>query len=238
MKTLLVLIATLGTTAHAATTYQLIVTNGSNMPLSPSAIYVRTGAQSLAPVGATPKPGFTALCQMGDAGARVLEVENDSSVTFATKTNSMIQPGMSAMIEIVVKDPSTQSLHFETMYGKTKDTCGTLNVSSHQLLALKQHATPAYDLRDEAIVSGAFTDPMLPAGESYMDTEVCEDHASATDCLRALAQPSTAISTIRFAPPYLPSVLNLLEMKYGPQETSALNFPQSGAIRFNLKLKH
>lgn len=238
MKTLLASLVFLSASAQAATTYQLTITNGSNMPLSPAAIYVRTGHDSLAPIGAAPKPGFTALCQMGDAAARVREVDANSSVTFVTKTDAMILPGQSKTVEVAVHDPVTQSLHFETMYGKTKDVCGVANVNSHQLIALKQHVSPAIDFRDEVVVSGAFKDAMIPMGRSYLDTQICDGHATATDCLRALAQPETGMSYVRFASPYLPTVLTLLEMKYGPAEVTTLNFPQSGAIRFNLKLKH
>lgn len=235
-----VAIGAVGNLALAAepTTYILTVTNGSAMPLSPFAIYTQNGQISKANVGTAPTNGFIQLCQTGNPMTRVQELGMNSDVTFRTQTTSMLMPGESRSIEIQVQDPLNQSIQFETMYGKTKDVCALGAVGSHSLYALKQHVTANVVGKDDVVQTGAFSDPAIPAGRTYLDPQVCSGVPDAISCLRSLSMPTGGNAKIRFFSGYLSSLTMLLETKYGASETLSLLFPTSGAVRFDLKLKH
>ena len=49
--------------AHAATQYELSITNGSNMPISPAVIAVQNRASSETLIGQTASTGLVQLCQ-------------------------------------------------------------------------------------------------------------------------------------------------------------------------------
>jgi len=225
-----------GMPAFAATTYLLTFTNGSKTPLSPSAIYVTEGQTGRAQLGQAPSPAFVQLCQMGNAAARANELRADSRVKFVTSTMGMLMPGQSQTVEVEVADPAQQSIQFESMYGKTKDVCATAGFNSHSLQALRQHVTTSAVLKDNAVQTGAFADPAIPAGGSYLDTNICNGLADATACLRSLSLPTQG--TIRSFTPYLPTVLMLLEAKYGANDLQTLIIPDAGAVQLELKLKH
>lgn len=230
----------LSASAHAAmpTTYLLTVTNGSQMPLSPFAIYTENGQLPKAKIGSTATPAFIQLCQMGNAAARAQELGMDMDVTYKTYTTGLVMPGESRTIEVMVNDPLTQSIHFETMYGKTKDICGIAAISGHSLYALKQHVTSAVTGKDDVVLTGAFLDPALPMGQTYLDTNACAGAADATACIRSLAQPNRNGGKIRFFAGYLSSLSMFLETKYGAEDALSLAIPASGAIRYEVKLKH
>ena len=234
----ILLLTALGAQAQAATNYTLKITNGSAMPLSPPIAYVKNGQSPSAQVGDAPTAGFVKICQTGDNSLRAQELGMDPSVTFVTKLPGMLQPGESREVTVEVQDPLTQSVQLETMYGKTKDLCALASAGSHSLYALQQHVTSEYLTKDNVVQTGAFTDPAVPMGRSYLDAIVCADQANAVNCLRSLAQPSMGTQKIRFFAGYLPSLTMLLENKYGATETQSLIVPTSGAVQFQLKLRH
>ena len=232
-------ILVIGASAQAApVTYLLSVTNGSQMPLSPSVVYVKPSTTPAAAAGTESTPGLVGLCQMGKAADRKTELLGDKTITFATTTSAMLFPGETAVIEVEVADLRTESIHFETMYGKTKDVCGTGLFTSHSLIALSQHVTSGVREKDSVIQTGAFLDPSLPAGTTYLDPAFCAMAADSVSCLRDLALPNAGRHTIRFFSGYLPSLTMALETKYGAAEAEMLVIPTSGAIQFDLKLKH
>ncbi|RYZ86906.1 MAG: hypothetical protein EOP06_13630, partial [Proteobacteria bacterium] len=159
--------------AQTARRYELTIVNGSQMPLSPSVIYVRPGSQTANPIGSDSSNGFVQLCQSGNAAARASELKMDPAVKAIAQTTAPIMPGASQTIEIEVMDPQQQSVHFETMYGKTKDVCGVSTFSTHSLTALKQHVTGEVAQTDNTVLTGAFVDPVIPAGMSYLDPKLC-----------------------------------------------------------------
>lgn len=221
--------------AFAATNYLVTVTNGSNMPLSPAAIYVSESGLNDQKPGATPSRGFVQLCQTGNPSTRIEELRATRMVTNVMQTSGLIQPGESRTLEVAVADPAKQSIHLETMYGKTKDTCGVAAVGSHALYALKSHVSADYVTKDDALQTGAFQDPVLPAEhEAY----ACAQAKDAVSCVRELALASTVAAKIRFNAGYLPSVVSFLETKFGAADTLSLLFPSSGAIKIAVKLKH
>ncbi len=224
--------------AQMSTKYELTITNGSQMPISPATIYTRTGTEPAFAIGSIPTGGLIQLCQMGNVTSRLSELRADMSVKFVTQTSTPILPGESRAVEIEVSNPRGQSVHFETMYGKTKDVCGVGSFSSHSLTALKQHVTLEAVQKDNTILTGAFTDPALPKGMTYLDPSVCASAMDAVTCLRELAVPETRKAQIRFFAGYFPSLITALEMKYGAPEVQTLLFPASGAIQFKLVLKH
>ncbi len=228
----------LGLGAHAATTYELTITNGGPMPLSPSVVYVHSGQEALARPGEPAPNGLVQLCQSGNAMARAMEIDAKSGVSFLAQTQGLILPGESRTIEVQVDDVATQSIQFETMYGKTKDICGVASFNSHSLQALKQHVTTKVVSKDDVIQTGAFLSPALPMGQSYLDSNACDMQATAIDCLRALSRPAPMRVKIHAAEPYLSSVTMFLERKYGASETQSLLLSGAGAIQFELKLKH
>lgn len=81
MKQLLLLQATIAlclsvaatANAQATTKYELTITNGSQMPLSPAAIYTKNGGDSAVSVGSRPTTGFIQLCQTGNPVTRLTE---------------------------------------------------------------------------------------------------------------------------------------------------------------------
>lgn len=225
--------------AQAIVKYELTISNGSQMPISPAVIYVKEGGQSAAPVGSVPSPSFVQLCQTGDTMQRLRQLNSDASVKYVTATTAPILPGESRSIEVQVKNPQQQSIHFETMYGKTKDTCGVVSLNSHSLVALKSHVTSEVIQKDNTLLTGAFLEPVLPEEVVYPDVdELCESAMNAVSCLRELSLPKSGQASIRFFSGYLPSVISALEMKYGAADVQTLLFPASGAIQAKLKLKH
>ncbi|CAN5623073.1 hypothetical protein BH10BDE1_BH10BDE1_09480 [soil metagenome] len=224
--------------AAAPVTYLLSITNGSQMPLSPAVIYTKVGSAPAAEIGTEATTALIQLCQMGKADVRKAELLNDKTTTFATATTAMLFPGETKVVEVEVQDPKTQSIHFETMYGKTKDVCGVASFSSHNLIALNQHVTTNVRSKDDVILTGAFADPRLPAGMVYIEPSVCASAADATSCVRELAVASPGTPIVRFFAGYFPSLVTALETKYGSKDVGALLIPTSGAIRFDLKLKH
>lgn len=224
--------------AMAALKYELTLVNGSKMPISPAVIYVKDGQIGNAPVGSEPSLAFTQLCQTGNPEARSQELRSDSAVKFLAQTTGPILPGESKAIEIEVHDPLTQSVHFEAMYGKTKDACAVGTVGSHGLYSLKAHVTSLVQTKDSVVQTGAFTDPSLPAGRTYLDPYVCQGVADAVTCLRGLSMPTKEKCLIRSFTSYLPSLVSLLEMKYGASEVQSLIIPESGAVQVQLGLKH
>lgn len=223
-------------TAQASTKYILTITNGGGMPLSPAVIYVKKGQSGNTQIGQEPSPGFVKLCQTGMAMMRTQELKNESSTTFMAETNGLIQPGESRMVELEVLEPLEQSIQFETMYGKTKDTCAIGMFGSHSLYALKQHVTSDIYGKDQAVQTGVYLNPMT-ANDS-MSTSICSAASDAVSCLRELSLPNKANAKVQFSSPYLPSVLNFLETKYGAAEVQSLLIPSSGAVQLHLKLKH
>lgn len=225
--------------AQAIEKYELTITNGSQMPLSPAVIYVKGDGLSAAPVGSIPPIGFSQLCQTGNRIARMNELKLDASVKFVTETTTPILPGESRSIEVQVMNPRQQSIHLETMYGKTKDVCGVVSLNSHSLVALKHHVSSEIIQNDHPVLTGGFKEPVIPTGMVYPDVdELCPSAKDAVSCLRELSLPNRDQGKIRFFAGYFPSLINALEMKYGEFQVQSLLFPVSGAIQARLKLKH
>lgn len=220
-----------GTSARAnqaaSQNYKLRVTNGSAMPVSPAAIYVKFGRAPLTQIGNAPTTGFTRLCQTGNPDQRLMEIQRSASVEWSQKTSGLLMPGQSIEVEIPVRN-GYRSIHFEAMYGKTKDACAVFNVTARELSTMVGGEILVG--RDEVLASGSFTDPMIPKDT----TGLCANTASAVDCLRDLAHPVANEAKVRFFPGYLPSVLNFLEDRYGSADTQSLSIPTSGALRFEV----
>lgn len=222
----------------AATQYIVTLTNGGAMPLSPAAIYVKNGQQGNAKIGQKPSVGFVQLCQTGNPSLRIQELGMDTDVKFVTQTMGLLMPGESRAVTIDVADPLQQSIQIETMYGKTKDTCAVGSVNSHSLYALKQHVSSEFLSKDNVVQTGAFLNAALPMGHSYLDTNICNSSKDAVSCLRELALPNKGNNQIHFFSSYLPSLISLLEMKYGAQDVQTLIIPSSGALQIQTVLKH
>ncbi len=231
-------LATGASATAAPVVYELTVTNGLQMPISPAVIYSKVGQSPFAGIPGESSAGFVQFCQSGKADLRAAEVRKNPENRFVMTTMTPILPGESKVIAVEVSDPKKESIHFEAMYGKTKDACGIGSFNSHSLIALNQHVTTSVRAKDDVILTGAFLDPALPAGMTYLDPTVCATSADAISCLRELALPNSGRHTIRFFAGYLPSLLTALETKYGASDAQTLLLPTSGAIQFNLKLKH
>ncbi len=228
----------IGAHAEMATKYELTITNGGGMPISPAVIYTKAGAGSAAAVGQEPTAGFIQLCQTGKTMARIDEIKADSTAQFAAQTTDLIFPGESKVIEIEVNNPFKQSLQFEAMYGKSKDVCAVAGINSHSLVALKQHVTSEVIEKDSVLQTGAFSIPVLPMGITSADPQFCADSTNAISCLRELSTMKLGKAQIRFFAGYLPGITNALEMKYGAEDVQSLQIPPSGAVQLKLKLKH
>ncbi len=230
------LISVAATAGTQPATYELTVTNGSQMPISPAVVYVKSGGESAAAIGTTATDGFIQLCQTGNTMNRQSELSALPEVTSTTVSNSLLLPGESQTFVVTVADPYTQSLQFEAMYGKTKDTCSIGSVNSHSLVALQLHVTPEIILRDAVLQAGAFLNPALPAMMTYPN--LCPSEMTAVACLRDLALANMGVAKIRAFSAYLPSVVSALENRFGSDEVQSLIFADSGAVQLKLKLKH
>jgi hypothetical protein len=220
--------------AFAKTTYILTVTNGSQMPISPAVVYAQNGQNGKTQVGMVPTAGFVELCQTGNTSTRYQELGMDTATTFKTQTVGLLMPGQSQSVEVKVDNPRYQSVQFEAMYGKTKDTCAAFSVNSLSLYALKKHLVSEIVGKDNVLQTGAFLNPAIPSGTM----DVCGSLADAVTCLRGLALPNSNQALVRFFTPYLSGVQMALENKYGASEVQSLIIPSSGAVEFKLKLKH
>ena len=235
--TLMICLASAVAQAQSAK-YELTITNGSLMPLSPALVYTKNGTESAAAVGSTPTAGFIQICQSGNTSTRTSELKSNSSVTFVTQSTGPIMPGESRVVEVDVANFQAQSIHLETMYGKTKDTCGVAAISSHSLVALKQHLISEVIIKDNTVLTDAFVDPTLPRGMTYLDPSICPAAMNAISCVRELAAANTKKAQVRFFAGYSPSLIMALESKFGAADVQTLIFPTSGAIQLKLKLKH
>lgn len=221
----------------AAARYELTITNGSQMPLSPGAIYVKAGGESAAALGSTPTQGLIQLCQTGNPAQRTVELRALAGVVNVQNTTAMILPGESKTVLIDVPTPASQSIQIETMYGKTKDACVVGSVNSHSLVALQQHVTTEVVTRDAALQTGAFQNPVLPQ-MSYPGEELCAGAKDAITCVRDLALPTVGAAKTRYFTSYSPSLVSALETRFGNEDVQTLLFSDSGAVQLKLKLKH
>lgn len=217
--------------------YQVTLTNGSLMPISPGAIYVKIGGTAAIEVGSTPTPSFVQLCQAGNAGPRVAELKTTTGIISAEATARGLAPGESRTVTVNVPNPAAQSIHFEGMYGETKDACAVASVNSHSLVALQNHVTSEVVNRDTALQSGAFQNPVLPP-MAYPEGEFCAAAKDAITCLRGLAAATVGTPKVRFFAPYAPSLLIALESRYGSAELQPLLFASAGAVQVKVKLVH
>ncbi len=217
--------------------YEVTVTNGSSMPISPPILYAKNGGGSSHNIGSMSSAGLIKLCQMGMTTMRVADLKREPGIGTITEFTAPILPGESRSLIIGHINSKAQSLHIEAMYGMTKDTCATASVNSHSLVALAAKVTSEVFIRDSAIQTGAFMDPSLPKGMSYLDPMVCDGVADAISCLRGLAMPTGGMSKIRYFSGYLPSVVSALEMKYGSEQVQKLIFSTAGAVEVRVRLK-
>ncbi len=153
--------------------YEVTITNGSSMGISPPIVYAKNGASSSHNVGMISTEGLIKLCQFGMTTLRVADLKNEKGVG------------------------------------------AVASINSNSLADLANEVTSAVVVRDNAIVTGACTEPSIPKGLSYLDPLVCDGAPDAISCLRLLSVPATPLSKIRFFSGYLPSVVSALEMKYG-----------------------
>jgi hypothetical protein len=224
--------------AEASTRYLVTFTNGATMPLSPGVIYVGERVANGATLGRAPSSGFIQLCQTGNPAGRLAELKADSSVRGVQQTSGPILPGDSLYVEVEVQDPRRQAIHFETMYGKSKDLCAVGSANSHGLYALQLHATQELVGKDDVLQTGAFLDPVRPGDSEYPDPDACGGAMNAVSCLREVALPNPNPAKVRFFSAYSPSLLTYLETRFGAEDVSTLQLPSSGALRFQVRLKH
>ncbi len=182
----------LGQSALAAR-YQIKVTNGSEMPISPVALYVSDNESTSSTLGMPASAGFIKLCQTGNPDLRIQELNAEPKVRATYHTNGLLLPGMSETIEVEVRDPRSQKIHFEGMYGKSKDVCATFTVQSSVLMEIATGRNKDAIGQDRVVATGAFSDPALLAGTD--EATACAHQASAVDCLRSL---TVAIPKARF----------------------------------------
>jgi hypothetical protein len=221
--------------ALAGQRYELTLTNGSQMPISAGVVYAINGQNGISEIGGVPSPGLIRLCQMGDPSIKFTEVQADKNVSWVAKTPGPILPGQTVTVEVDVDHPHDQSVHFEAMYGKSKEVCASIRVGSQSLRSLAAHSEDEVIDTDHVISAGAATEPMIPSGAAL--TSVCQNATTAIDCLRALTTNRTGGMQIHSFAGYLPSVLDFLESKYGGNDVLTLFVPHSGAVNYSIKRK-
>lgn len=212
-----------------ATTFKVTVTNGSSMGISSGVLYTTRLSTTDREVGSLASDGFTAICQNGNASARAEELSGLKNVKTHVQTEG-IGPGETKTFMIKVKSPRLDNLHFETMYGRSKDICGVFSISRSLLQKLQFNRYRKLSGKDDVVRTGRFLSPILPQDTA----ETCRE-MSATACLRSLSQDAIPVKTIEFFRPYLPSVLSFLDERYGSEEVDTLLIPTGGAIRFTIQ---
>lgn len=222
---------------RADATVTLTITNGGSMPVSPAAVYVRNGSNSLARVGTLATPGLIALCQTGNPELRLQELRGDLAVYRAVRTTAPLAPGDQVSIEIPVHSTRGQSVHFESMYGRSTDVCAIASLDSHSLVALQQKVTRTVHVQDRPVVTGAFRYPALPDPTNYLQGAPCDPGSSAVTCLRELSSAIAPRTPIAYFQGYLPSVLGALEMTYGSDATQQLFIPSAGALQISATVR-
>jgi hypothetical protein len=219
--------------AHA-NVYKFTVTNGGNMPISPGVLYSSTRANPDAHIGAAATAGFTKLCQTGMNSERAAELRSNGDIKSVVETAGPILPGESKTFEVTISEANVQGLHFEAMYGKTKDVCSVSSASRHNLVALSQHVVSSINGADQVLGTGSFTLPVATSDANAL----CSESKNAVECLRALSSPQALKQPIHAFSGYLPSLLSYLEENYGADDVQTLLVPTAGAVRFQLVLKH
>jgi hypothetical protein len=175
---------------------------------------------------------------MGNSDGRSRELRAQPQINkLVADVPGPTQSGQSRMLVVRVEIPKIESIHFETMYGKTKDVCGVASINSHTLVALAQKVTKEVIISDHPVLSGAFLEPKVPSDLNYLDPEFCEEVPTAIDCLRQSALPNNGAKLIRPFAAYLPSFLTGLEMKYGSEQVQSLVFPNSQGLQLKIRLR-
>ncbi len=213
--------------------YELTITNGSNMHLSPFAVYVRVGPQAATQIGQSATPGLIQLCQSGTPSLRESELKADNTVISTMTTSGLLNPGEKKVIEVEITDPMNQGVHFETMYGATKDACALGSFGPYQVEMLEDE-NDFIQGKDTAVTTGAFTIPALPTLTPGQPVEACQGK-DAIGCVRALSVQRQDPGTVQFLTPYLPSLITYIEKEYGAREAIHLILPSGGAVNFSLK---
>lgn len=190
-----------------AMTLQMTITNGSEMPISPGAVYVTNNQSSVTEIGGSASPGFVTLCTTGNPSNMVGELSTNPSVEWSnTATNVLVYPGQSSTFQIKVSSPQTSSVHFVAMYGMTKDTCAAIDISNAQLSLLTAQTNSQINGIDRAVSTGMYSNAAVVSSSSCTSGTV-------VDCLRSLST-STPSGTIRFFSPYLSTVTGFLETAF------------------------
>lgn len=237
--TLFSTVALFSLSAIAAERYEVTITNGGQMPLSPPLLYVAHEPAAGARIGELASPGFTQICLSGNLTLRQEELRKQSSVKSIVTGAGPVLPGSSQTFIVPVNRPGRESIYLESMYGLSKDTCASAQIGSHSLTALKVRASNQVTVRDNVVVSGAFLSSRLPT-DPYNRYDICAQQNQAVACLRELAGPETDNSRnkVRFASQLLPSVIHFLEEKYGTDQVQNLLIPQAGAAQITAKIIH
>ena len=222
----------LGFANAANTNYKVTITNSGNMPISPGALYDSSQALPQDQIGKLPNDGFVQVCQTGNPDKKIEELKADKSINSVLKTDGPILPGESKTFEIAVAKNNT--LHFVTMYGKTKDLCGVITVNRRDLRDVANHIVMSSQGEERVVASGGFADPVLPADGTAQN--LCAQSTNAVQCLRELSVK--AKGTTRTFAGYLPSLVNFLEDSYGSEDVQTLLVPSAGAIQLAVELKH
>jgi hypothetical protein len=239
LRVVLMMALPIAAEATASTSYNLELVNAGAMPLSPAVVYISNSALPEESLGSPATPGLIALCQTGNAQARADELSQRKGIQVVQVVGGPILPGQRRSLEVSVKSPNKQTVHIESMYGRSKDVCAVASINSHYLVALKKHLTLEVVDRDNVIQTGAFDDPKIShKSESEVALELCKDKSSAVACLRELSVPSMSPGGVRVFNSYLPSVISFLESHYGASEVLGLGIPQSGGLQLRVTLNH
>ena len=164
----------------AATMVELRITNGLQMPISGAVVYVTQNGSPQASIGNYATIQFIELCKTGNNAERAKELQrimpnNKRIYLIPGPTLS----GKSQTINIQIENAKTDNIHYEVMYGKTKDVCGIATVNSHSLVALTQKVTKEVLLSDYPVMTGSFMEPRVPSDISYLDPQFCQESKDA-----------------------------------------------------------
>jgi hypothetical protein len=212
-------------------TYALTLTNGSNMPLAAGVVYAIAGQRGTSNIGDAPTPGFVKLCQMGNPTEKFSELKANPNVKWVAETPGPILPGATITVSVNIPNPKGDSLHFEGMYGESKELCASISIGSHDLKWLSYGEQISNT--DHVISAGAASEPAL--ANNLNNANLCVGDKAAIDCLRTLTSTKSSGAQIHSFEGYLPSVINFLESKYGSDDVLTLSVPQGGAINYSLR---
>lgn len=216
----------------APRTYQLTLTNGGAMPMSPPTVWIAKKRAGVPIIGADSSAGQRKICETGDSSDFKTELSLNQNVIWVHTEAAPILPGEAIKIQVPeINLNAGESLYVDFMYGKTRNVCG--GVFDFDLQALQSNQVNELRGGDGVFTSGAYASPNV----TLIANSACAVSSNPVACLRSLAAPLSGASQYRVLSfvGYSPSVLTAIENIFGPGQSDQLIVPTGGDLSYQLQ---